>query len=452
MNNSNAEIRATQMSKVLRKYILLSFYLHELIRNGRGESSDAEDIRELMDEPGFLLSPEEILTARGISSDFYSLDLLVGDLSRSVLKQAAQPPSLKVLRDLAGAVQAKDRGEFVRAFDLLRAHKSKIHPGDLAYLRSCIWYDAGELAIAREFRTLSSKISVDIDLMIGSRNYLQRWARGADGPGGHRKPEKKQNEYQREVYSLECIKIVIKYMIKLCESFPAGTPTLDACDEILEIMRPVLSEIDYLDVKMKASIEIVGAFMVLGLCCECLGRFQEAVSLYDKALEIFPSNGTILLMKSIALHEGGDEGSQNSFVLAKSRSAPAHIVYLYMANEYYVKGNDVACLQCCHLAMKYYRERTEILSHIVLWMAVSQASLFHPVQIVEPLFEFAIKLSEDNGNACENLRIYKENLNGASLKYVRNAFSVPVSDEFRRTGLDRINLISDALEKLEYSE
>jgi hypothetical protein len=54
-----------------RTYIELLGQLHTLIRDNRDESREGDELRDRMDQPGSMLSDEEIAEAKVISADFY---------------------------------------------------------------------------------------------------------------------------------------------------------------------------------------------------------------------------------------------------------------------------------------------------------------------------------------------------------------------------------------------
>jgi hypothetical protein len=70
-------LRETESGPGLRspfqEYVRLLRELHRLIAEGKGDSDEAEQLRDLMDDPWDRMSPEEIRRVRGLSADLYTL-------------------------------------------------------------------------------------------------------------------------------------------------------------------------------------------------------------------------------------------------------------------------------------------------------------------------------------------------------------------------------------------
>jgi hypothetical protein len=125
------------------EYVRLLHELHAAIRDGRGESVEAERIRDRMDEPASHLSSDEIDSVHGISGDFYSVT--------DPLPTAILPRTAEVNDDLAEVSRARASKDFNRALDLLRRRASYMEPATLAFQRGKTWWEAGEPDIAALF-------------------------------------------------------------------------------------------------------------------------------------------------------------------------------------------------------------------------------------------------------------------------------------------------------------
>jgi len=125
------------------EYVRLLYELHVAIKEGWDETAEGEALRDRMDEPGSVLSGEEIAATQGISADFYSLTDEPTPV-RSLI-------TAEVLADLDSSLRARKSNDFQKALVLLRKHAECIPPASLAYLRGMIWMEAGEHAIAAVF-------------------------------------------------------------------------------------------------------------------------------------------------------------------------------------------------------------------------------------------------------------------------------------------------------------
>jgi len=116
--------------------------LHQLIRAGKDDSPEADAIRDATDGPWQALSEIERNRIRHLSEDLYSL----GELHAST-----QPMTPRAQARLLEAFEARQRGEWDRALDLLRRWQEHIDPSLVAYLRGSIWLEAGDPETAALF-------------------------------------------------------------------------------------------------------------------------------------------------------------------------------------------------------------------------------------------------------------------------------------------------------------
>src|SRR5437879_828042 len=116
--------------------------LHQLLAAGKDDSPEADAIRDATDGPWEALSEVERNRVRNLSEDLYSL---------VEPPPAAQPTNSQVQAKLNAVMEAKQRGEWDKALDLLRQGRAYIDPAEVSYLRGSIWLDAGDAATAALF-------------------------------------------------------------------------------------------------------------------------------------------------------------------------------------------------------------------------------------------------------------------------------------------------------------
>jgi tetratricopeptide (TPR) repeat protein len=198
------------------QYETLLKQLHGLIAAGRGESHEAEAVRDAMDEPGGGLSREEVLRLKGLSADLYMLqgtEVFAADKAqkleleelRSELDHLRQWNSwdsvLALLRRRApttpenavAATRARAYAELGHADTalLFLDYAFKATPYDSGYraLRLMLLLDAGchDEAVRTAEAVLTSK-DVSPDLAVASADVLfaNAIAQGSNGKGGDR--------------------------------------------------------------------------------------------------------------------------------------------------------------------------------------------------------------------------------------------------------------------------
>lgn len=131
-------------------YVRLLRQLHHLIPRGQDETEQAKAFRERMDVPAGDMTPQEIACLKAISADFYTL-------SGSAQKPIPAPADLddRLREELAAA----DRGDFVKALELVRQSERYVQPALAAAQRALIWAKAGVRDIAQDFLKRSTDLT-----------------------------------------------------------------------------------------------------------------------------------------------------------------------------------------------------------------------------------------------------------------------------------------------------
>jgi hypothetical protein len=151
------------------QYVRHLSQLHQLIREGADESPEGEALRDRLDGPGSRLSTDEVASVNGISADFYSLV--------APPTGPTAPQTDEVRADLRSALEARDRGDFGRALELLRRRAPSVNPAVLSYVRGTIWGEAGEDQIAVQFFRRAAQLGLShIDYSYEELHELSRKA------------------------------------------------------------------------------------------------------------------------------------------------------------------------------------------------------------------------------------------------------------------------------------
>ena len=109
--------------------------LHRLAHEGRDDSPEADAIRDATDGPWAALSDVERSRASGLSEDLF-------DISEPPEGEPEANPQAQA--QFNDALQARDRGEWDRALELLRRWSKHLPPAKVSYLRGLIWEEAGD--------------------------------------------------------------------------------------------------------------------------------------------------------------------------------------------------------------------------------------------------------------------------------------------------------------------
>jgi hypothetical protein len=131
--------------KLTPEYVAVVRGVHELHRlsiAGNDDSPEADAIRDATDQPWNALPEVERNRVRYLSEDLYSL-----------VEQppVAQSMNAEAREKLSEAFEARHRGEWDKALDLVRQWRACIDPALVSYLRGSIWLEAGDPATASLF-------------------------------------------------------------------------------------------------------------------------------------------------------------------------------------------------------------------------------------------------------------------------------------------------------------
>ncbi|MBI2808349.1 MAG: hypothetical protein HYX68_25455 [Planctomycetes bacterium] len=128
--------------------------LHRLWLAGKGESAEADALRDATDGHWELLSEFERKRIRGLSEDLNSLESQLPD-------QAATEISAQACRKLPESYAARQLGEWDRALEILRMCENAAPLALISYLRGSIWLEAGDPEVASVFIEHATRLEPD---------------------------------------------------------------------------------------------------------------------------------------------------------------------------------------------------------------------------------------------------------------------------------------------------
>lgn len=139
--------------------------LHRLSAAGKDESPEADAVRDATARPWESLSEIERQRVGNLSEDLYSLD---------EPPPVAQPITPQAQAKLNDAFEARERGEWDRALDLLRRWRAYVDPALVSYLRGSIWLEAGDPETAVLFLEHAARLQPE------NGNYLALYLHTVD--------------------------------------------------------------------------------------------------------------------------------------------------------------------------------------------------------------------------------------------------------------------------------
>lgn len=363
--------------------------LHCLIAEGKADSPEADEIRDASDGPWEALSETERDRVRWVAEDLYSL-------------YEEPPATQEMTREAQGglneAYEARERGEWDRSLELLRAWRAYIDPFLVSYLRGTIWLEAGDPATAALFFQHAHKLSPEN----GSYQAMYLYALNiADPLAAFKEAQKILHSYKS--YS------PIAYVRAVDIHFMAARVLSDTDgNRVFLSLEPILKEALHIAQSEPKKIDrstVVTALSLLGFGSEFLNRFQEAVDYYSLALELDPNNDAILVARGMLLYGASPLGIAD-LERAIQLGSPLIWPYAMLAHHALKTHRYKDCMKLCEIALEKVGSPA-VKSEIHEWEGAAQAALEFSPGSFELAFEQAVRTDATNDRAKRNLKKVK---------------------------------------------
>jgi len=365
--------------------------LHQLLAAGKDDAPEADAIRDATDGPWRALSEAERNRVRNLSEDLYSL---------FETPPPAQPPNPQVLTKLNEAYEAKQRGEWDRALDLLRRWRAHIVPPELvSYLRGSIWLDAGDPATA----VLFFEHAVRLDPQNENYHCLFLTALDITEP-------KRARELAAKILrnTDQFSPVVIFRSAEIVFKSAMANSVMESQQEVRRL-EPILKEtIVRFEQQDPSNINRsvhVSAISLLGAGYEICGETQTAMDYYSKGLQLEPYNDALLAARGI-LQYGTSPRALTDLEMAIRADSPLVWPYVLLAHHTLLIERFEECRKLCERALSM-NGSPSVMSEVSEWMAIAQAHLGFPAEMVRALFDNAIRLDPSNERAKRNLTAFE---------------------------------------------
>ncbi len=364
--------------------------MHRLIAAGEEDSSAAEALRDATDRPWQALTEVERKRACELSEDLYSITEGPPP-ARDMNSQAAAR--------LSDAIEARQRGEWDRALELLRRWGAYIAPALISYLRGSIWIEAGDPHTAALFYEHASSLQPD------NGNYLAIFLHTlnvVDPSAARQRAEDILREPDR--FSAVAVVRAADVVFKAARALPE----VDAAQlfrQLIPVLGGALARIEAGDESGIDRASYAMAAALLGFSHEFLGETQPALDFYSRGLAAQPDNDGLLVARGILLYGSSPRAIQDLESAARQGS-PVIWPYFFLSHHYLVNGDFNRCRILCERAMEMAGSGA-VKSELAEWLAISQSELGFPVEMVRASFENSIHLDPSNERARRNLAAFE---------------------------------------------
>ena len=378
------------MSTNYRAYVRGVRELHQLSAAGKEDSPDADAIRDATDGPWESLSEVERKRVGNLSEDLYSL---------VEPPPAAQPMNPKVQAKQNEAVAAGRRGEWDRALNLLRPCAAYLAPDMLSFWRGKIWMEAGDADTAVPFLEHASRLQPD------NGDYLAILLYALEKVN----PTVAQ-ERARQILE-EPDKTAPVAVVRAADVLFHGSRSLPEV-KAAQLYRQLISVCDRALSRIEAGTEAgvdrwhYGiAVLLQGLCHELLGNTQAAVNSLTRGLLEDPHNAGLLGARGIVLYGASPRAISDLELAIRNGSTEIWPPY-FLAHHNLLSARFEECRSLCERALGM-NGSPGMMSEISEWMAITQAELGFPAEMVRASFENAIRFDPSNERAKRNLAAFE---------------------------------------------
>lgn len=368
------------------RYAALLLRSQRLIDQGLGDSAQAEELADEMDQPWAEMTAQEQRRMRGLSSDLYALD------AGGPKDTLTSPEEVAAWRQRGRSAHDRSAtGDVDGYLDFLRRPFPADVPRDaVLFLQARCWEKLGDLGTALVFLRAAEAASpryspsvLHLLLQQGDRDAIEA-------------------QVERVVGSPDATATGLFLagfgMLRLARRSGAELP--------LRRMRDVLRRAE--DERRRRPDEQVpprldvGIALILGLCLEKLGDADGATAAYTRALAAHPEDSELLTARGIAQFARDAQAAIQDFVRATRAGASRVWPWHFLARHALLSGAYGEALRLAIRASQlpgHHSARAEVYETI----ALAQAKLGQSAALVLENLETAARLDPDNERLGESL-------------------------------------------------
>jgi tetratricopeptide (TPR) repeat protein len=378
------------MSPNYRAYVRGVRELHQLSVAGKEDSPEADAIRDATDGPWEALSEVERERVGNLSEDLYSL---------VEPPPAAQPMNPQAQAKLNEAFEARERGEWDRALELLRRLTPFLAPDVISFFRGRIWLDAGDPETAVLFLEYASRLQPD------DGNYLAIFLYALEKVNPTAAQERARQILQDpEKTSPVAVVRAADIVFHASRSLPEA----EAAQQVRQLISVFDRALSRIEAGAEAGVDRWHygiAVLLLGFCHELLGNTQAAVDSLTRGLQEDPYNAGLLGTRGILLY-GASPRAVSDLELAIRNGSTKIWPFYFLAHHYLLTGRFEECRKLCERALDMTGSPA-VMSEVSEWMAIAEAELGFPAEMVRASFDKAIRLDPSNERAKRNLAAFE---------------------------------------------
>jgi tetratricopeptide (TPR) repeat protein len=337
----------------------LTLELHVLIRAGRGNDDEADQVREQMVDIWQTLTPER----RNL------LDDLSGDLFMLAGNEEFETGE-GTIPSKASFANAWKRQDWVELLSLTRngGLRAQLSDAVTAYFRGRCWSSLGHFEAAATFFDYAAQLAPE------NENYaylaldaLVRSGRTGEALERANAILRVQNPSVRGLF--KAADILFHAARDFDETAAAAVYT-----RALLVLDRALALDAQIPPNERLSSLTVGGYVVKGLCHEHLAQPADAIQAYTAALAVDPDAEAPLTARGLLLLDSDRATALRDFERAVKKGTPLPWPYLYLAHDALESGEFRRCLEMAESALA--RTRAPVLrANLMEWKAIASMRL-----------------------------------------------------------------------------
>ncbi len=392
--------------------------LHGLIAAGKGDSAEADSIRDEMDEPWAQLQRVEIERLEGLSEDLY---LYAADRKD---REAARRFHALLLSALQRPVAREDWELLLGA---LRESEGLFPAPEVYYFKARAWDALGDPETALWF------LEKSVEVGAGDPNirylYLTQLAklRFEQALEQSRRISKAGDEFPPELL-FKAGEILLLDAERQQRSDP------EKYKVCVETFTKSLERAQRLKKPLPKSM-VSGAFILLGLCRKRLGSAEQAERFYSESLKEDPENAAALVARGMLNYGIKTEQAVADFRHAVKLGEKLVWPYFFLAHYELGAKKYAEALSLCTEAARRTRD-PDVLGNVMLWRAIAAFELNGNAHELRASLWHASSLAPRNPSIQANLQRAKSVVGAGAA----GAWDLTDIEEVRHTAESRFEL------------
>ncbi len=394
----------------------MTLEVHRLIAQEKGDTPEADTLREKMYDVWLSLSPGHQALLDNLSGDLY---MLQGEESLEQSEDAKQ-----TLHDLGAAGTAKN---WVLALELLR-YRLPIDEHQIAYFRGRCYGELGYHQAALAFFKHAEKLcSTNENYRYLTLDALLRL---------HRIDEalERANAILRETSPPTSLLFKAANVLFRAASDFDESVAKTVYQRVLIVLARAFQEDNQLPPQKRIKSLIAGGYVVAGFCHEYLGDDNLAAQAYTQAIQIDPDNDAAITARGLLLY--GSDRARALLDFERAASARTVLVwpYFFLAIEALENGEYSRCLEMADHSVKRTTDPS-LLANLYEWMGIAAARRGESIEMAVQYLKKAYSLDPFNERVEGNLQLLLADAPNTAAFRLANDISPLQASERLREGL-----------------